>query len=143
MSEEYCVFLDGKDVGKVQLEKFGLYYRIRCRCPVVSGSMYNLFVSPGKEHRRLGVCIPKDGYLCLETKVPIKVLGNEELRFYLQRRNQENIELFIPVVQGERFPLLEKLENAYMTEQNGIMGIAFKSSRKDSIQAQQDNGRIP
>ena len=143
MSEEYCVFLDGKDVGTAQVEKSGLYYRMSCRCQLESGSMYNLFVSSGKKYRKLGVCIPKDGCLCLETKVPIKELGSDELQFYLQSRNQENIEKFIPVVQGEKFPLLEELENAFITERDGVLGIAFKPSRKDSIQAPQGSGRTP
>ena len=143
MNVEYCVWFEGKAVGTVQLKKSGLYYRISCCCQEVSASMYNLFVSTGKIHRKLGICIPKNGHLCLDTSVPIKVFGEEELQFYLQRRSPEVSEVFIPVVQGEKFPLLEELENAYMTEQDGIIGIAFKSSRKDSTQAQQDNGQIP
>ena len=143
MSEEYCVFLDGKDIGTARVEKSGLYYRISCRCQFESGSMYNLFASCGKKRRKLGICIPKDGQLCLDTSVPVKELGEGCMQFYLEHRNQRHTLKLHQVVPGEPFPYLEDLENAYVKEENGVLIIVFRDSPGESIQALQDSGQIP
>lgn len=143
MSEKYCVFLNTKEVGTVQVEKSGLYYRVSCSCQLDSKSMYNLFVSAGKKHRKLGICIPKDGRLCLETNVAIKELGEENMQFHLERRDQRGTVNFQPVVRGEPFSYLEELENAYLAEMNGLLGIAFRASQEEPMQVLQDSGQNP
>lgn len=138
MNEQYCIYLGSEAVGTVKVSRTGLYYRMNCCCNIEAQSMFDLFVSCGKSHRKLGICIPKDGCLCLDTKVPVKEFEGESMQFYLKLRNPKKTEKVLPVDPKEPFEYLEKLEDAYLSEENGILGLAFK----ESTQEQPDSDQI-
>lgn len=114
MVEKYDVTFEGQNVGNVTLEKEGLYYRIRCRCRVQDNEIHRLYVKGEK----IGVLIPENGDLVLDTKVAAKRL-KEGCGFSLDETNKT----FIPIHPGEAFGHLGKLRLAKLAFREGEPGI--------------------
>ena len=114
MLQNYDVTFDGQSVGRVELEREGLYYRLSCRCRVQDNEIHRLYV--GRE--KLGVLIPQGGELVLETKVAAKRL-KEGCVFSLD----ETRGTFIPIHPGEAFGHLGKLRLAKLAFREGEPGL--------------------
>ena len=114
MEWKYDVIRDGQSVGRVEISREGLYYRIRCRCPVADGKIHRLYA--GDEN--LGVLIPDRGELTLESKVAAKRL-KPGCAFSLDENRRE----FIPIHPGEAFPCLEKVRQSKLAFREGEPGL--------------------
>lgn len=104
----------GQTVGRVELEREGLYVRLWCRCRVQDNEIHRLYA--GGE--RIGVLIPENGELVLETKVAAKRL-KEGCSFSLE----DNGKRFIPIHPGEAFGYLGKLRLSKLSFREGEPGI--------------------
>lgn len=114
MQGQYDVIWNGQPVGKVELKREGLYYRIFCRCNPVDGEIHRLYVDWDK----LGVLVPEMGALVLETRVAAKRL-KAGCVFTLDGKH----ETFLPIRAGEPFMHLDKLRTAKLAFQNGEPGL--------------------
>ena len=110
----YDVTYGENTVGTVQLEREGLYLRLRCRCRVQDNAIHRLYA----DGEKIGVLIPEKGDLVLETKVAAKRLKKEST-FSLEEKGRN----FIPIHPGEAFGHLGKLRLAKLAFREGEPGI--------------------
>ena len=97
MDGVYEIFLGGEPVGQAAVTRQGLYYHISCRLKLTGSVVYKLQAQIGDRLVPLGVPVPEGKYFFLRTKVSAKQLA------YLHR-----------------------LEQAFLTRQNGVPGISFR-----------------
>ena len=110
----YDVTYGENTVGTVQLEREGLYLRLRCRCRVQDNAIHRLYA----DGEKLGVLLPENGELVLDTKVAAKRL-KEGCTFSLEEKERS----FIPIHPGEVFGHLGKLRLAKLAFREGEPGI--------------------
>jgi hypothetical protein len=110
----YDVTLVGEVVGRVNLRREGLYYRVSCRCRVEDDKVHRLYAAGEK----LGVLIPEHGELTLETRVAAKRLKTG-CEFTLNQKSGE----FIPIRPGEPFDHLDKLRKGRFAFRDGEPGM--------------------
>ena len=114
MLEHYDVMYGDNTVGRVELEREGLYVHLRCRCRVQDNEIHRLYA----DGEKMGVLIPENGVLMLQTRVAAKRL-KEGCRFSLE----EKVRNFIPIHPGEAFGYLGKLRLAKLAFREGEPGI--------------------
>lgn len=110
MEGQYEVFHRGQAVGTVEVIRDGLYCRLSCCCRVRDGAIHRLYAGGEK----LGVLIPEEGELVLETRVAAKRL-KEGCAFSLDEETGE----CIPIRPGEAFLHLDKLRQGRLSFRNG------------------------
>ena len=110
----YDVTYGENRVGTVQLEREGLYLRLRCSCRVQDNEIHRLYA----DGERIGLLIPDRGELVLETRVAAKRL-KPGCRFFLDECGRE----FVPIRTGEAFAHLDKVRGARLAFQDGEPGI--------------------
>ena len=117
MTEIFDVTQNGQPVGTVELRREGLYFRVSGRCRVLDKDIHRLYA--GEEN--LGVLIPKNGELVLETRIAVKRL-KKGCTFSLDEIKGE----FIPIRPGEAFSHLDKVRRGKLAFRNGEPGIFLK-----------------
>ena len=123
MEGQYSVTVSGQPVGKVVVQRQGLYYLFSCRCALSGAGIYRLAVTSGSERETLGILVPKDGSFVLETKVPVKRFGKGEMVFSLISRHERSTGTFIPISPEEPFAYISRLKKSFLEIKNGQMGI--------------------
>lgn len=113
------VYLGSTPAGKVQVVRQGLYYVIHCRCALSGGRMYRLFVNCGTGEKDLGIVVPMDGGFGLDTRIPVKRLGEGTMEFRLIPKQEPRKETVLPIRPGEPFPGLSQLERARLAYRDG------------------------
>lgn len=123
----YEVFLGKQAVGNVQVTKEGLYLRFQCRC-TLSGDVCRLSVSCGGKEENLGVLVPNGNSFTLETRLPVKRLGQGTPSFFVVPNRPVLQGKFVPIRPEEPFSYIERLKNAHLVRQNGQVGIMIKDN---------------
>ena len=126
MEKWYPVHMGSSAVGKVRVIQQGLYYVFRCRCRVGETVMCRLSVCCGEKREDLGIVVPVDGGFGLETRLPVKRLGQGELAFFLTPKGTLEAETIIPVYPEEPFAYLSQLKRAYLIKRDGQCCIGLK-----------------
>lgn len=121
----FDVFLGNEIIGKAQVEREGLYYRISCRCRLSGEVAYKVQVGCGEKCEDLGLLVPQTGAFTLTTRLPIKRLGEGQLRFKAVPRHPKLEGRFVPISADEPFSYLSRLENAYMQLRDGQIGVVI------------------
>lgn len=135
---EYSINSGNECVGTAHVVKEGLFYRIHCQCGL-TGTIPCRITVTGEREADLGICVPlKDGF-GVETRIPIKRVGEGELRFRVLAKRRDNAELFVIPSVDEPFTYLRRLGSAYLSVRNGQVGLIFK----DQSPNQQDSGQNP
>lgn len=123
MEESYEVLFGHVPAGKVQVLRQGLYYHFHCRCRITGDVVCRLFVSRGDKEESLGVVVPIGDGFGLDTRIPVKRLGEGLMEFRLvPKADKPQTGTFVPIAPEEPFTYLEKLKNAYLARQNGVLG---------------------
>ena len=122
----YDVMLGTQPIGKAQVQQEGLYYKISCRCRLSGEVVYKVEVSSQTQTESLGVLVPESGAFVLSTRIPVKKLGQGELKFRAVPRHMQTGGQFVPISPEEPFAYLSRLENAYMQVRNGQTGIVLR-----------------
>lgn len=123
LQEEYWIGSKQKPQGKVLVQRQGLYYRICCRCKITDSSRYKLVASCAENTVDLGLCVPTEGEFGVDTKIPIKRLGEGKLTFCLVPKNKIPQGKFVPIFPDKPFPYIQKLKSAHLATQDGQIGI--------------------
>lgn len=123
MMEHYYVYFGKDQVGGVQVVRQGLYYRFTCRCRLAGDVICRLQVTCGDKRESLGIVVPMDGAFGLETKLPVKRLGEGKMEFLLLPKHENPAEHFIPISPEEPFSYIARLKEAYLVKRNGQQGI--------------------
>lgn len=121
MRSIYSVYLDGREVGTVQVVRERLYYCFHCSVKLPKAAIYRLQVSADNNETDLGICVPEADHFVLTKKIPVKYLADGELSFRLIANERK--ERFVPVSQDQPFACLTELENAKFVNRNGIAGV--------------------
>ena len=124
--EQELTFGD-RPVGRVRAERQGLYYLFRCRCRLSGEAVFRLLVSCGEKQEDLGILVPMEGGFGLDTRRPVKRLGEGTLSFRLASNHDAPKTHFAPISPEEPFAYLQRLKDAYLAEKNGQRGAAWKS----------------
>ena len=91
MEENYAVMYRGEQVGKLQMQKQGLYCRIQCRCQLPGDDIYRLKMLAGEDSTHIGVLVPEgDGFL-LDKKIPTKRIPAGELSFVIRGSREAEV----------------------------------------------------
>ena len=122
MEKTYGVFLGNHQVGKVQVLKIGLYYRFICHCKLTGSILCRLYVACGDQKESLGIVVPIGDGFGLDTRLPIKRLGEGEMTFCLLPKHSVSGR-FVPIYPEEPFAYMEQLKNGFLSVQNGQVGM--------------------
>lgn len=110
----------------MQVLRQGLYYRIACRCHMTGEVMCCLQARCGERQENLGVVVPMDGGFGLDTRLPVKRLGEGELSFSLiPKYGQPRKETFIPLAPEEPFAYISRLKDAFLKRQGNVVGVVI------------------
>ena len=123
MEENYSVTVGGKHTGKVIVRRQGLYYHFSCRCSLSGEIMYRLMVTCGTVNVNLGILVPENGGFALDTKQPIKRIGEGELRFVLVPKQDIQPVIFVPISPEEPFAYISRLKRSFLAIRNEQMGL--------------------
>lgn len=118
---EQELFFGDRSVGRVLVERQGLYYVFRCRCTLSGETAFRLFASCGEKQEDLGVLVPMGDSFGLDTRRPVKRLGEGTLAFSLVSRHDSPKTRFEPIYPEEPYAYLQKRKDAYL---------ALKSARQ-------------
>ena len=127
MEGQFSVTAGGRQVGKVLVHRQGLYYHFSCRCRLEGDIMYRLLVTCGTIRENLGILVPTEGSFALNTKLPVKKIGEGDLSFTLVPRKENMIGTFIPIKPEEPFAYLSRLKTSFLTLRNGQPGICIEN----------------
>lgn len=126
LEENYGVYF-GKDLaGKVQVRRQGLYYRFQCRCRLSGDVMCRLHVTCGDRQENLGVVVPMGDGFGLDTRLPVKRLGEGSMEFTLVPKSGLPEGKLIPIYPEEPFAYIERLKESFLVRKGEQMGIVIK-----------------
>ena len=123
MEGAFSVTLRGKQVGKVLVKKQGLYYSFCCRCDLCEDAIYRLTVICGTVRENLGILVPEDGSFVLETRKPVKMIGEGDCRFTLCTKQERTSDTFVPISPEEPFAYISRLKQSFLVLREGQPGI--------------------
>jgi len=111
--EQELTFGD-RPLGWVRVERQGLYYLFRCRCQLSGEAAFRLLVSCGEKQEDLGILVPMEGGFGLDTRRPVKRLGEGTLSFRLVSNHDAPKNRFGPIYPEEPYTYLQKHKDAYL-----------------------------
>jgi len=119
----YEIVFRNKTVGKAEVKKEGLYYKITCVCKPPNQKLHRIIVSDGITERDLGICVPDESGFSLTTRVPIKHIQGDNLSFSMKPHGENSADsqkqVEMPIQTGGVFMPLDKLEKARLRIKNG------------------------
>jgi len=147
MKEEFSVLYDRTPVGKAEVIRQGLYYRISSRYRLSSGEVCRLIVKWPGGWENIGIPVPEGDGFSLVKKVPVKKIPEADVSFQLipagtdpvepeQRKDtaedsKEEVILSVstdemtkdterrPISEDQPFDDLDRLENARLDTADG------------------------
>ena len=125
MDGTYEVFQDAKAVGRIEVVREGLYYRITCQCCPMGREMLRLWMICGEVEMDLGLCVPKGDGFGTQRRISVKQCGSGEPKFILRSREKQRQGTFVPLRPEEPFRYIHRLENAFMERRGGEAGIVI------------------
>ena len=130
MERSFSINVCGRPIGKVTVQKQGLYYRFICRCDLSGDIIYRLMVSCGTVRENLGVLIPQKGSFYLDTKLPVKRIGEGDMVFTLLPKQDACSGTFIPIYPEEPFSYISRLKKTFLMYENGQPGIHIEKMQE-------------
>lgn len=117
------MFFGKRKAGQVQVQKKGLYYRFVGSCMLSGDVICRLCVRCGDNQVDLGILVPcRDGF-GIDTKIPVKKIGEGKMAFSLTPKHDADQSKFVPIYPEEPFSYLSRLKGAFLEYQNGQTGI--------------------
>lgn len=126
MEKHFSVTANGRPVGKVLVDRQGLYYRFSCRCRLEGDMIYRLLVTCGSVRENLGILVPEESSFVLHTKLPVKRIGEGELSFTLVPRKDDLPGTFVPIRPEEPFAYISRLKESFLVIRDGQPGICIE-----------------
>lgn len=130
MEKSFCVTVGGNPVGKVTVRRQGLYYQFSCRCDLIGNSLYRLTVTCKTGRIYLGILVPENGGFVLNTKVPVKKIGEGDMSFSLVSKHDDRQGSFAPIYPEEPFSYLSRLKTSFLVYENGVPGIQIVKNQE-------------
>lgn len=130
MQRQFAVTMGEKQVGKVLVKRQGLYYSFHCRCDLAMERIYRLLVTCGTVRENLGILVPKDGSFMLDTRKPVKMIGEGDMRFSLHTKEEQNDVVFVPIFPEEPFAYISRLRESFLIRRDGQPGIVLNKMQE-------------
>ena len=115
-------------MGKVQLIRQGLYYRVICRCRCSDDQVRRLYAVWNDSRENLGVLVPEEDGFLLDRRIPAKHLGSDGLKFILSSGGHCREGMLVPVSPEEPFAYIDRLKHAFLETENGKIQIRIKEN---------------
>ena len=129
LQQEYTVLSGNETVGKALVRRQGLYCCISCRCRLTGLVRYKLLVTCGENTEDLGLCVPQGDEFGVDTKIPMKRLGEGALTFFLVPKHNVLKGKFVPVSPNEPFDYIRQLQEAHLARQDGLPGVVLTENQ--------------
>ncbi len=126
MEGTYGAYLGKELCGKVQVLRQGLYYRFICRCQLSGNVMCRLRVSCGDHQQTLGILAPEGEGFGLDTRLPVKRIGEGAMEFTIVPKCDLPEGQFVPVYPEEPFAYLNRLKDCYLACREGQVGVVIR-----------------
>lgn len=111
----YFDLICGNDIcGSVSATREGLYLKLCCRCDLPEKRIYHVIIQSDKNAVDLGVCVPKDDCFGIDTRIPIRSINTDSMRFLLTEKGIHQKKDQISLEESKPFPYLEQLDSAYL-----------------------------
>ena len=120
---EYPIMLYGQVVGRAKVVREGLYYRFCCICRFDGEILCTIVVRRADREEKLGVPVPEGGEFRLETRIPVKRLGEGDWHFGAVPRHEKARGIFVPLSPEEPFRYLKRIESGFLQTREGVVGI--------------------
>lgn len=117
------VLLDNRKVGQAVVTREGLYYRFSCRCRFPGEAIYKLTVCSSGGSCDLGIPVPEEGEFRLNTRLPVKRIGQEPLKIRAEPKHSESGGMFVPLSPEEPFRYISRLQQAHLAVREGKIGV--------------------
>ncbi len=122
MHSEYPIFLASNRVGTAAVSRCGLYYRIQCVCSGLTDGPHRVSVHCAEAQADLGICVPVGEQHCIDTRIPVKRLGEGDMHFYLVQKKQ-----FVPVYEDKPFAHIQDILTAHFAVVDAQPGIMIQN----------------
>lgn len=122
---EYPIMLYGQAVGRATVAREGLYYRFCCRCRFDGEILCTIVARRGEREEKLGVPVPEGGEFRLETRIPVKRLGEGDWLFAAVPRREQARGTFVPLSPEEPFRYLKRIGEAVLQTRDGVTGVVI------------------
>ena len=123
---EYPITLGQEILGRAEVTREGLYYRFRCEVKLTGQVLCKILVSCGGCQVDLGIPVPVEDRFGLQTRIPVKRLGEGTMEFRIIPRHKDIIGRFVPLSPEEPFRYLSRIREARLVRSNGITGIVLE-----------------
>ena len=121
----FDVKIGNEAVGKMVVEKQGLYYRFSCRCDLSGKTVHSVAAVCGGNRVHLGICVPMGGRFGLDKKLPCKLFPGGKTEFLLIPKGENQGRRFVPVYPEEPFSYMAKLKDAFLEIREGQVGVSI------------------
>ena len=130
MERTFPVTVCGRQAGKVLVRRQGLYYHFSCICNLEKDRIYRLVVACGSFRENLGIPVPDGGSFVLNTKMPVKKIGEGNMSFSLVSKQETASGTFVPISPEEPFAYISRLKETFLVIQNGQSGINIEKMQE-------------
>lgn len=117
------ILMADKPIGTARIKKEGLYYNIHCTCKLSGAVICRLVACCGSKQQDLGICVPMNGQFGVQTKIPVKRLGEGAMVIRVEPNHGDVSKRFVPIRAEEPFAYIDKLQNAYFAFRNKQPGV--------------------
>ena len=117
----HSILFNNVPVGQAQIKQEGLYHKITCQCVLPNKRIYRIKVSDGINDVDLGICVPEGDCFILTSRVAVKKLSTENLKFYIITNQPSEFH----IADGKPFEALDKLEAARLQYRNGQLYVVI------------------
>ena len=131
MPATYPILLNGRNIGKAEVEKQGLYYRFDCRCSFPDEGLYTISVKNGAYNKSLGVCTQEGSVFRIKTSIPIKHFPEQVFTFTASMKSESGSHNFVPLHLDQPFAYIRELNHAVFTVCNGKPGVNLRLEASD------------
>ena len=121
----FDVKIGNETVGRMAVERVGLYYRFSCRCDLSGNTVHSVAAVCGGNRVHLGICVPMDGQFGLDKKLPCKQFPSGKMEFLLIPKGENQGRRFVPVYPEEPFAYMAKLKEAFLEIRDGQVGVCI------------------
>lgn len=122
---------DGQtQVGKAEVSKEGMYWRIECCCVPLSGKPEKILLHTQVHTIQLGLCVPDTNGMRILKRIPNRQLLDEHLTFVVDHKKDETVRF----VKGQPFVDIHRLRNARLQIRDGDYFVVISESSRPTGQ---------
>lgn len=132
----------GKPFGSAHIERQGLYLIFSCACHLEQAELLRLCARSEAGEVALGVLVPNGDAWELRTRIPAKRFAGDISVFVAGEEiveQEKPKETFVPIVEGEAFSHLDRVQDAVLTEQDGQVGILIGEGTPEEAELPPDD----